>query len=117
MNASDLSIELLLEAQRRPYILRLDVLELTPSLIKARLFISPDLFVQVYRNDLYDSTNFVLIYNQRRIYGRDQLGSVWHRYSVSRPEAHDKSELGRQAVTVEAFLNEVEAILAELGLP
>lgn len=117
MNASDLLIQLPLETQRRPYILRLDVLELTPSLIKARLVISADLFVQVYRNDRYDSTNFVLIHNHRRIYGRDQLGSVWHRHTVAKPDAHDKSQPGRQVVTVEEFLNEVEAILAELGLP
>lgn len=117
MNASELLTQLPFEAQRRPYILRLEALEITPSLVKARLVISPDLFVQIYRNDRFDSTNLVLIHTQRRIYGRDQLGSVWHRHTVSRPDAHDKSEAGQQAVTVEAFLNEVEAILAELGLP
>ncbi|MCL4805640.1 MAG: hypothetical protein KJ046_15160 [Anaerolineae bacterium] len=63
MNTSDLLAQLPLEAQQRPYILRLDVLELTPSLIKARLVISPDIFVQVYRNDRFDSTNLALIYN------------------------------------------------------
>lgn len=117
MNVSDLIMQLPLEAQRRPYILRLDVLELTPSLIKARLVISLDLFVQIYRNDRFDSTNLVLIHNQRRIYGRDQLGSVWHRHTVSKPHTHDRSEPGRQAVTVAEFLNELEAVLAELGLP
>lgn len=117
MNARDLLTQLPLEAQRRPYILRLEILELTPSLIKARLFISPDLFVQVYRNDRFDSTNLVLVHNQRRIYGRDHSGGVWHRHTISEPDAHDKSKSGRQAVTVEEFFNEVEAILAELGLP
>ena len=117
MNASDLSTELPLEAQQRPYILRLDVLELTPSLIKARLVISPDLFVQVYRNDRYDSTNLVLIHNQRRLYGRDRLGNSWHRHDILNPEAHDRSEEGKLAVSLSEFLNEVEAVLAELGLP
>ncbi len=117
MNASDLLVQLPLEVQRRPYILRLEVLELTPSLVKARLVISADLFVQVYRNDRFDSTNLVLIHNQKRIYGRDQLGNSWHRHAVLAPETHDRSEEGRVAVSLEDFLNEVEAALAELGLP
>lgn len=117
MNTSDLLVQLPLEAQRRPYILRLEVLELTLSLIKARLVISTDLFVQVYRNDRFDSTNLVLIHNQKRIYGRDQLGNSWHRHAVLAPEAHDRSEEGSVAVSLADFLNEVEAVLAELGLP
>jgi hypothetical protein len=117
VNASELLTQLPLEAQRRPYILRLEILELTSSLIKARLIISPDLFVQVYHNDQFDSTNLVLIHNQRRIYGRDQLGGVWHRHTLSEPDAHDKSKPGQQAVTIDEFLNEVEPILADLGLP
>lgn len=117
MTVSDLLIQLPLEAQQRPYILRLDVLELTPSLIKARLVIAPDLFVQVYRNDRYDSSNLVLIHNGRRIYGRDRLGNLWHRHDMLNPEAHDRSEEGRAAVSLSEFLNEVEAVLAKLGLP
>lgn len=105
------------EVQRRPYIRRLEILEQTSSLIKARLIISADLFVQVYRNDRFDSTNLALIHNQRRIYGRDQLASSWHRHVVAAPEAHDRSIEGRLAVTLDMFLDEVEVILAELGLP
>lgn len=82
MSASDFIVQLQLEAQQRPYILRLEVIELTPSLVKARLGISPDLFVQVYRNDRFDSTNLALIHNRRRIYGRDQLAGSWHRHTA-----------------------------------
>jgi len=45
------------EVQSRAYILRLDILDHSRNKLKARLIISPDLFVQVYRNDLYDTTN------------------------------------------------------------
>ena len=44
------------EAQSRAYILRLDILDHSQRMLKARIYISPDLFVQVYRNDLYDTT-------------------------------------------------------------
>lgn len=117
MAASDILAQLSLEAEQRPYIRRLEILEQTASLVKARLIISSDIFVQVYRNDRFDSTNLALIYNRRRIYGRDQLGNSWHRHTVSEPEAHDRSESGRLAVTFEDFLNEVEIVLASLGLP
>ena len=117
MNVADLLAQLPLEARRRPYIRRLVILEQTALLIKARFIISNDIFVQVYRNDRFDSTNLALVHNQRRIYGRDQLGGSWHRHALATPELHDRSTLGRRAIALNDFLNEVEAILAELGLP
>lgn len=117
MNVAALLYELSEESQRRSYILRYEILDQTTNLVKARLFISPDLFIQVYRNDRYDSTNYSLIHNQTRIFGRDQLGRVWHRHTVDEPEAHDKSADGRKAVNLATFLNEVEIILAALNLP
>ena len=117
MNVADLLAQLPLEARQRPYIRRLEILEQTALLIKARFIISNDIFVQIYRNDRYDSTNLALVHNQRRIYGRDQLGGTWHRHTLVEPELHDKSNAGRQAVALADFLNEVETVLAELGLP
>jgi hypothetical protein len=117
MNVANLLERLPLEAQQRPYVRRLEILEQTSSLVKARLIISPDLFVQIYRNDRFDSTNLALIHNQRRIYGRDQLGNSWHRHKMSDPEAHDRSAEGQTVVTLDDFLDEVENVLAELGLP
>lgn len=91
MNVADFAALLPQEARQRPYIRRLEILEQTSSLIKARLIISPDILVQVYRNDRFDSTNLALIHNQRRIYGRDHLGGSWHRHVTSDPAAHDRS--------------------------
>ena len=53
MNASDLPATLGMELKRRKYFIQMDIIEQTLSLIKLRLYISPDLFVQVYRNDRY----------------------------------------------------------------
>jgi hypothetical protein len=62
------------EARSRAYIIRLDILDQSRTMLKARLYISPDLFVQVYHNDRFDTTNLVLLYGGQRIYARDQLG-------------------------------------------
>lgn len=52
------------------------------NVLKARLYLAPNLFVQVYRNDRFDTTNLVLVHNDRRVFGRDQLSGQWHRHKV-----------------------------------
>lgn len=117
MKAPALLIELRREASDRTYVERLDILEQTQSLVKARLYITSDLFLQVYRNDRFDTTNFAVINNQRRIYARDQLGGGWHRHTANAPDEHDTTEEGRRPVTLSEFLDEAEAVLSVLGLP
>lgn len=117
VGVANLAIELRREAHSRAYVVRLDVLDMTTNALKARLYLSPDLFVQVYRNDRFDTTNLVLIHGGQRLYGRDQLSGVWHRHMASAPALHDASAEGRRAVGLGEFLDEVETILAASGLP
>lgn len=117
MKVTDLLAALHQELERRTYLSRLEILDQSATLLKARLYVAPDLFVQVYRNERFDTTNLVLIYNGERIYARDQLGGVWHRHTTAAPHLHDTSDAGMQATNLVEFLNEVESILAQLGLP
>jgi hypothetical protein len=117
MNVAQLSAALHNEAARRAYLRRVEILDQSANLIKARLHIAPDLFVQVYRNDRFDTTNFALIYNSQRVFARDQVGGIWHRHTTALPEAHDASLEGRRPAELPQFLDEVESILAALGLP
>jgi len=117
MNVASLFEALQKEIKRRHYLLRLETLEQTPRLLKVRLHISPEVFVQVYRNDQYDTTNLALIHNGRRIYGRDQLGGNWHRHAGMQPNLHDKSQEGQKSVELAEFLDEIEVVLASSGLP
>jgi hypothetical protein len=105
------------EVTARPYFLRLEVIDQTLSILKARLIITQRLFVQVYRNDRYDTTNLALIHNERRIYARDKLGGRWHRHSVEASEFHDRSTEGQRPVELHEFLDEIEDILASRDLP
>jgi hypothetical protein len=73
MNVAVLARDLPHEADRRNYITRLEILDQSANLLKARLYLSLETFIQVYRNDRFDSTNLVLIHNGQRIYARDQL--------------------------------------------
>ena len=47
MTVPDLANGLQRELKRRKYFVRMEILDQTLSLIKARLYISPDLFVQI----------------------------------------------------------------------
>ena len=95
----------------------MEVLDQTLSLIKARLYISPDLFVRIYRNDRFNTTNLALIFNGGRIFGRDELDGRWHRHTHLAPEAHDTGEAGCKPVFLSEFLDEVEMVLSALDLP
>ena len=117
MNAADLPATLGTELKRRNYFVRMDVLEQTLSLVKIRLYISLDLFVQVYRNDRYQTTNLILIHNGQRLFARDELDGRWHRHTHLAPEDHDTSKEGQRPVEISEFLDEVEKVLAALDLP
>ncbi|MFQ5407218.1 MAG: hypothetical protein ACE5FI_02200 [Anaerolineales bacterium] len=105
------------ERARRAYIQRLNILDHSLNLLRARLYISDELFVQVYRNDRFKTTNLVLIYSDERVYARDQLDGKWHRHPSDSPEQHDTSPEGRRAVELSEFLDEVETVLAAMDLP
>lgn len=117
MSVAALLVAINQEVDARPYFARLEVLDQSQTLLKARLTIAPDLFVQVYRNDRFDTTNFVLIYGGRRLYARDQLGGEWHRHTTAAPQIHDKSLEGKRPVGLAEFLDEVESVLTAMNLP
>ena len=73
--------------------------------------------MQVYRNDRFDTTNFVLVYGGRRFYARDQLGGKWHRHTAAASQMHDTSQEGRRLVGLAEFLDEVESVLSAMNLP
>ncbi|MCK5328661.1 MAG: hypothetical protein KAR36_08660 [Candidatus Latescibacteria bacterium] len=106
----------LMELRSDPGFLRIEVLDHTRHIIKARLYFDSDLFIQVYRNDKTDATNFLLMYGGRRIYARDEKGSVWHRHPEDRPDSHDLSPEGQREIGFREFIMEVYAVLEGLSL-
>ncbi len=117
MKIKDLFLALHHEHTHRAYIQRVQILDRSQNLLKARLYISEELFIQIYRNERFDTTSLVLIYNSERIYARDQLGDNWHRHPSDNPDQHDTSPEGRRAIELSEFLDEIETILIKLDLP
>jgi hypothetical protein len=91
-------------------------LDQTRFSVKYRLVIGPDLWVQTYHNIQNDTVGMALLYQGRRLYGRDCEAGRWHRHPADDPERHDFSDAGVQSATVEDFLLEVGPILVGLNL-
>jgi hypothetical protein len=117
MKVTEVYAALQKELKRRNYFVDLEVLEQTASFIKARLVISAGLFVQIYRNERFKTTNLALIHNGNRLFARDEVDGHWHRHPHTAPDEHDFSVEGQRAIGLTEFLDEVETILAELDLP
>ena len=99
-----------------PLFIRIEVLDLTRNLIKARLYLREDLFIQVYRNDRSQVTNLLIVLEGQRIFARDQIRGAWHRYPFENPAEHDTGPEGQRAVTFLEFVEEAHQLLIEAKL-
>ncbi|MEW6665755.1 MAG: hypothetical protein AB1512_11120 [Thermodesulfobacteriota bacterium] len=91
------------------------IVEASESVLKARVQMAKGLFVQVYRNDRFGTTDFALVLGRQRIYGRDEIAGKWHRHSHETPEMHDHSPEGVRPVRLVEFWEEVQELLCRLG--
>ena len=99
------------ESAAAEYSLKVDVLARTENAVKIRLEISPTIFVQFYHHQKSNTSNYVLVGWNRRLYGWDSVGGKWHRHPYQSPREHDTSREGARAVTPLGFLEEVFWIL------
>jgi len=89
------------------------IIEKTKSIIKARLYFSEELFVQIYANIKKPKKSYALILNDRRIFGKDYIYGQWHLHSFESPDEHDKSKIAEEAVTIEEFVERAFVIVSE----
>jgi hypothetical protein len=99
-----------------PYYADLAVLSRGKNHCKIRLLIRENLFVQANRNVLAAITNFALIHEGQRLFGRDEYHGQWHVHPVENPAQHDRSVAGQKAVTLAEFLAEVDIICRRTDL-
>lgn len=117
MNSVDSILQEIAEVQRASYlIVRTEILEHENTFLKARIYFKEELYMQVYRNDEYGTTNFVLILHDERVYGRDEIRGKWHRHPENEPYVHDTSQNGEKAVKFKEFFEEVKIIIHDLWL-
>ena len=62
-------------------------------ILKGKLFLKKNRFVQVYFNELTGTTAFALIENEKRIWGIDFDNlRGWHLHSLENPDSHQNME-------------------------
>ncbi|MFQ6072496.1 MAG: hypothetical protein ACE5KT_07340 [Methanosarcinales archaeon] len=106
----------LVQSAADEYSLIVEIIAQTEKAVKIRLKISEHFFVQFYNHSQSKTSNYVLIGWNRRLYGRDSVGGVWHRHPYDNPSNHDFSEEGSREITPSEFLEEVFEILSLEGL-
>jgi len=109
-------LEDLLQISRDPLFHKLDILDITSSVLKARLVIKADIYAQIYENVRRPRSSYTLIVGHSRFYGRDMREGSWHRHSVDNPEIHNDSEEASRSITIFDFIEEVKEILIQKDL-
>ena len=112
----DILEDLLQISNNDPLFQKLDVLDITRSVIKARLMIRGDIYVQIYENVRRPKCSYTLIFGNNRFYGRDMREGAWHRHCVDVPEIHDDSEDASKPIGISDFVEEVKNILIQKNL-
>ena len=72
-------------------------------IVKSRIFLIDNSFIEVYYNYENVKTSFALIKNNKRIFGADNLG-FWHIHPFNNPKKHVKSD----EIKIEDFIKEIK---------
>ncbi|ETR68148.1 MAG: hypothetical protein OMM_10829 [Candidatus Magnetoglobus multicellularis str. Araruama] len=67
------------------------LLEKTQSILKARLEIEKDAFIQIYVNAKKNKRSYTLIINNQRTFSKDCIYGTWHMHPFQKPHYHDTS--------------------------
>ena len=109
-------LEELLRISKDPLFQKFDILDITSSVLKARLMIKADIYIQIYENVRKPKCIYTLIVGNNRFYGRDMREDSWHMHSVDNPEIHNDSEEGSRIISIFDFIEEVKGILIEKNI-
>lgn len=113
MNTTDSLIKEAREILKERTICDVKVLDWQRNILKVRFYFADDLFIQIYRNDRSQNTSFSLIFEDERLYGRDEIEGNWHRHPFQYPDLHNGSEDGNREVSLIEFYREVMELLAK----
>lgn len=106
----------LMKLSEDPLFQRMDILDMTISVLKARLVIDADIYIQIYENVRRPKASYTLIVGNNRFYGKDMREGFWHEHPIDNPEIHDDSEEASRSITIFEFVQEVKGILIQKEL-
>ncbi len=83
-------IEILKECEKSELVRSVEVESFDNLILKVRVYLLKNLFINVFYNDHTKRIAFALIKNERRVFGADNTGG-WHMHPVENPEEHRPS--------------------------
>lgn len=98
------------------FVQTLEETERTDHTLSFRLYIRPDLFVQVFAGELTGSLYLALIEGEQRIFGLDRIAGAWHVHPFNAPHTHTSLPEGLGPRPLLEFLARVEELLLQQDL-
>jgi len=98
------------------FVQRLEEIERTDITLSLRLYVRPDLFVQVFLGEQSGSLYLALIESGRRIFGIDRETGEWHLHPYDAPTEHKVLLKGLEPKPLLKFLAQIENLLLEYHL-
>ena len=115
-NADALQLEAEEALERVWFVQSLEVMERTDFTLSLRLYIRPDLFVNVFLGEITGSLYFALIEGRQRIFGIDREAGEWHLHPYESPHLHKLLTEGLEPKPLLKFLSRVEELLLQHDL-
>jgi len=103
-------------ASKFAFVEKVETLLKTPNTIKIKLSITSTCFIQIYQNVQKNVKNYVVVFGNQRLFGRDCDGGAWHSHPIENPDSHDFAEDGAKEISLEDFLYEASEKLVLLGI-
>ena len=107
--------EKILKLTKDSFFDRVEIIHETNSILKARIFVNPFLFIQIYNNSKMIKQSFTLILENNRIFGWDYYKNSWHYHPFDNPELHIPHPPAG-GTTFEDFISECKKIIIENNL-
>jgi hypothetical protein len=98
------------------FVRSVEEMERTDFTLSLRLYIHPALFVQVFLGERSGSLYFALVERERRIFGIDREGDIWHLHPYGSPDRHEPFDEGLGPKPLMMFLTRVEDVLLQHDL-
>ena len=73
---------------RSDLVISYDIRTLDNAVLKARVYLTIDAFVDVYFNPTNGACSYTLVQDKRRIYGADNAFVGWHIHPFENPDEH-----------------------------
>ena len=116
VNTDDFQHEAQEALERVWFVQSLEITERTDFTLSLRLYIRPDLFVNVFIGKLTSSLYFALIEGRQHIFGIDREAGEWHLHPYEAPYSHQPLPEGLEPKPLLKFLARVEQLLLQHDL-